>query len=43
MWNDLKQLFRCKRECFMQSQQQKIQAAATEQAILAHEDRLVLL
>jgi len=43
MWSDLKQLFRCKKECFVQMQQQKMQAAATEQAILAHEDRLVLM
>lgn len=42
MWDDLKKLLECKRECFVQSQIHKAQAAAAQQAILSQENRLVL-
>ena len=42
MWKDLRQLFQVKRECFVRGQQQRLHAQATEQAIMANEDRLVL-
>ena len=42
MWKDLQRLFQVKRECFLQGQQQRLYAQATEQAIMANEDRLVI-
>lgn len=42
MWKDLKRLFEVKHECFVQKQQQMIQAKATEQKMMANENRLVI-
>lgn len=40
MWKDLQRLFEVKQECFLQGQQQKLQAQAVEEAT---KDRLVLV
>lgn len=42
MWKDLRRLFEVKRACFLQGQQQRLQARAVQEAIMSHEDRLVL-
>ena len=42
MWDDLRKLLECKKECFVQSQIHKAQAAAAQQAILSQENRLIL-
>lgn len=42
MWNDLKRLFEVKHECFVQGQQQMMQAKATERKMMANENRLVI-
>ena len=42
LWANLQKLLECKRDCLLQSQVHRAQAAAAQQAILAQEDRLVL-
>ena len=42
MWNDLKRLFEVKHECFVQGQQQMMQAKAAERKMMANENRLVI-
>ena len=43
MWKDLRRLFEIKKECFLQSEQLKIQSAAvTQQGSASGEDRLIL-
>ncbi len=42
MWNDLKKIMEVKRECFVQSQQERSQAKAAEEKIIAEENRLVI-
>ena len=42
MWKDLKRLFEVKHECFVQGQQQMLQAKAAEQKMMANENRLVI-
>ena len=42
MWKDLKKLMEVKKQCFMQSQQEKCEAKAAEEKIMAEENRLVI-
>lgn len=42
MWKDLKRMLEVKRECFMQTQQERSQAKAAEEKIIAEENRLVI-
>lgn len=42
LWKDLKRMMEVKRECFVQSQQEKSQAKAAEEKIMAEENRLVI-
>lgn len=42
MWKDLRTLFELKRQSFLQGQQQKLQAEAAHEAMMAGENRLVL-
>ena len=42
LWKDLKKMMTVKRECFLQSQQEKSQAKAAEEKIMAEENRLVI-
>lgn len=42
LWKDLKRMMGVKRECFVQSQQEKSQAKAAEEKIMAEENRLVI-
>lgn len=42
MWSDLKKIMEVKRECFLQSQQERSQAKAAEEKIIAEENRLVI-
>lgn len=42
MWKDLRKLMEVKRECFLQSQQEKSEAKAAEEKIMAEENRLVI-
>lgn len=42
LWKDLKQMMAVKRECFLQGQQEKSQAKAAEEKIMAEENRLVI-
>lgn len=42
LWKDLRRMMEVKRECFMLSQQEKSQAKAAEEKIMAEENRLVI-
>lgn len=42
LWKDLKKMMELKKECFVQSQQERSQAKAAEEKIMAEENRLVI-